>query len=144
MDNRSFVTSTSAYIDLDTKTVTISRAGHLPLYYYNSKEDKVESLKPNGIMLGFGNTQKFTDLLEEVVLDFNEGDVLLFITDGILETRDRSGSEFDESEILRMLSIYSSQSANEIKENILKRVKSFTGEMEQFDDMTIVVVKRNN
>lgn len=144
MDNRSFVTSTSAYIDLDTKTVTISRAGHLPLYYYNSKEDKVESLKPNGIMLGFGNTQKFTDLLEEVVLDFNEGDVLLFITDGILETRDRSGSEFDESEVLRMLSIYSSQSANEIKENILKRVKSFTGEMEQFDDMTIVVVKRNN
>ncbi len=144
MDNKSFVTSTSAYINLDTESVTISRAGHLPLYFYNSKLDKVENLKPNGIMLGFGNGAKFADLLEEIVIDFNPGDILLFITDGILETRDSSGNEFDEKEIIRMLNIYSSQSADEIKNNILSRVKSFTGEMEQFDDMTVVVVKRNS
>lgn len=144
MDNKSFVTSTSAYINLDSESVTISRAGHLPLYYYNSKEDRVENLKPNGIMLGFGNGAKFADILEEIVLEFNSGDILLFITDGILETRDNSGKEFDEKEIIKMLHIYSSQSAEEIKTNILRRVQSFTGEMEQFDDMTIVVVKRNN
>lgn len=144
MDNRSFVTSTSAYIDLNTETVTISRAGHLPLYYYNSKEDRVEILQPSGIMLGFGNGAKFADLLEEIKLDFTSGDVLLFITDGILETRDSNGNEFDEKEIIKMLSIYSSQSADDIKDNILRRVQSFSGDVEQFDDMTIVVVRRNS
>ena len=95
-------------------------------------------------MLGFGNGTKFADLLEEVKLDFSTGDVLLFITDGILETRDSSGNEFDEKEIIKMLAMYSSQTADEIKNNILRRVQSFTGDLEQFDDMTIVVVKRNS
>lgn len=144
MDNKSFVTSTSAFVDLDTETVTISRAGHLPLYFFNSRENRVENLKPNGIMLGFGNGAKFAELLEEIKIEFVPGDVLLFITDGILETRDSNGHEFDEKEIIKMLSIYSSQSAEEIKNNILRRVQSFTGDLEQFDDMTIVVVKRNS
>lgn len=144
MDKKSFVTSISAYIDLTANTVTISRAGHLPLYYYNSAEDKVEKIMPDGIMLGFGNSKKFDNLLEEVKIDFREGDILLFITDGILETRDSSGVEFDEKEILKMLTIYNHLSAEEIKGNILRRVRSFTGEAPQFDDMTIVVVKKNN
>lgn len=144
MDKRSFVTSTSAYIDLQTNSVTISRAGHLPLYYYNSKTEQVEKLMPKGIMLGFGNGAKFEDLLEEVKIHFSNGDILLFITDGILETRDSQGLEFDEKEILKMLSIYNTLTAEEIKNNILRRVKSFAGETEQFDDMTIVVVKKNN
>lgn len=143
IDKRSFVTSTSAYIDLTSNMVTISRAGHLPLYYYNSKLEKVEKIMPKGIMLGFGNGAKFEDLLEEVKIEFLEGDLLLFITDGILETRDSQGHEFDEKEIIKMLSIYNNLSADEIKNNILRRVKSFTGESEQFDDMTIVVVKKN-
>jgi serine phosphatase RsbU (regulator of sigma subunit) len=144
MDKKSFVTSISAYVDLDTKTVTVSRAGHLPLYYYNFETDKVEKIMPNGIMLGFGNSSKFESLLEEMKLSFNTGDILLFITDGILETRDSSGVEFDEKEILKMLSIYNNLSAEEIKNNILRRVNSFAAKSEQFDDMTIIVVKKNS
>ncbi len=144
IDNRSFITSTGAKFNINTNKVTLSRAGHLPLYHYISSTDSIEKLMPEGLMLGFGKGNNFENILEQIEIDFELGDVLLFLTDGLLEARNSADQEFDESEIIKMLNIYNGYSAEEIKNSILQRIQNFSADNEQFDDMTIVVVKKSS
>lgn len=144
IDNKSFITSTGAKFNITNNKVTLARAGHLPLYHYRSQTDEVVRLMPEGLMLGFGKNSDFENILEQIEIEFKEGDVLLFLTDGLLEARNSANQEFDESEIIKMLVYYNGHTAEEIKNYILQRIKNFTADNEQFDDMTLVVVKKNN
>jgi len=77
------------------------------------------------------------------VLDLQAGDIVIFYTDGIIEAENKMeemyGTERLEQTVRQM---NSAMNAEEILKTILQDVTDFVGSTEQYDDMTVVVVKK--
>lgn len=141
LDKNFFISCVITEFDKANKTVTISRAGHLPVYWFNSMTEKVELILPNGIVLGVNKGILFDKSIDEVKLNYNSNDVFVMISDGIIEARNATEDEFGEETLLKTINSNHSLTANEIRNNILNQVNIFSKNKEQFDDITIVVVK---
>ncbi|HUV37748.1 MAG TPA: SpoIIE family protein phosphatase, partial [Patescibacteria group bacterium] len=70
------------------------------------------------------------------------GDTLLIFSDGISEAQNDAGDEFGENRIAEIVSKQSDSSAVQIIDIVMQAVRDFTGDKPQFDDMTLLVVKR--
>ncbi len=141
MERKSFVTSLGADFDSATRRLVLARAGHLPLFYYHAQTQRVEKITPKGLGLGLDNHGVFAIELEEKVLQYEAGDVFLFVTDGVTEAQGRNDGEFGEDSLIKILESSSTLNANLIRDQVITAVKSFAGEMNQHDDQTVVVVK---
>jgi phosphoserine phosphatase RsbU/P len=100
MERRSFVTVLGAFFDSPARTVTLARGGHLPLYHYVAATGGVRRWLPRGLGLGLTATELFATELEEFSLTYAQGDVFLFITDGITEAHGVDREEFGEARLL--------------------------------------------
>jgi sigma-B regulation protein RsbU (phosphoserine phosphatase) len=138
---QSFITLTMGVFDLVSRRFRMVRAGHLPLIYYSAKDQSCQELVPAGIGIGLANGKIFKSRLEETSLELAAGDILLFFTDGVLETRSRRGEEFEPAFCLDILRQHGYDSAIELRQRILAQVQTQFGHDSQHDDMTLVVVK---
>ncbi|MDX1614705.1 MAG: SpoIIE family protein phosphatase, partial [Candidatus Promineifilaceae bacterium] len=80
--------------------------------------------------------------IEERAVDLNPGDSLILYTDGVTEALNEDMDEFG-LERLRYAA-YNSRGldADELKEAVITAVRDHTGDTAQFDDVTLVVLKR--
>lgn len=136
-----FITVLGAKFYLDKKLLKVSRAGHLPLYYYSSNIKKVIAITPSGIGLGLSDSNLFDNNLEEIELNYSKNDVFLFCTDGVIDAMNYSRECFGQERLSDLLLNNISASAVKIKDIILKEVHNFASDIFQFDDLTLVVVK---
>lgn len=141
LSSGSFITAFCIKFDIDNKKVNFTRAGHLPLYYFNKSENKVEVLTPKGLALGLNIDDIFKRNLEEQSLTYNAGDIFVLITDGITEARNSTQKEYEDERLFQIISKYSSFSSSEMINAILEDLKNFTGRTTQFDDITILIIK---
>jgi phosphoserine phosphatase RsbU/P len=141
IEKSSFVTALGTLFNPVLRTVSIARAGHLPLYWYRPDGDTIERIATRGLGLGLDDGSVFAAELEEKTLSYHMGDVLLFVTDGITEARNAEGEEFGEERLVHALRCTKNLSASEIRSRLLDEVKDFAGSTPQHDDQTVVVVK---
>jgi serine phosphatase RsbU (regulator of sigma subunit) len=141
LERKSFVTSIGAEFDAVKHQVVLARAGHLPLFYYRAKSRCVEKITPKGLGFGLDDEGVFAAELEEQTLQYDGGDIFLFVTDGITEAHGDNGAEFGEESVAKILESSSSLTADQIRDQIITAVKRFGAGMNQHDDQTIVVVK---
>ena len=80
--------------------------------------------------------------LEEKEIDLEEGDIVVFYTDGVTEAINSKKEEFGTDRLIHSIAESKGQSAKVIAETIKNRVVEFAGEEEQFDDLTLVVLKK--
>jgi sigma-B regulation protein RsbU (phosphoserine phosphatase) len=69
------------------------------------------------------------------------GDLLLLLTDGIVEARSPDGDAFGVRRALDVIRVYRADSARQIAVNLYHAVRAFSQETSQQDDITAVVVK---
>jgi len=69
------------------------------------------------------------------------GDLLVLYSDGVTEAPNTSEEQFGEERLLAAIEDCAQKSAAEIRDEILRRVRSFIGEKEVQDDLTLVVVR---
>lgn len=136
-----FISATASNFNTANNSVRFARAGHMPIYYYNSSKNTLERIVSKGMVLGLSKDNSFERNLDEIQLDYQQGDIFLFITDGITEARNSSRQEFSEDSLINIISKNHQLPAEEIKLMILREVDEFTLGVDQYDDMTIVVVK---
>jgi serine phosphatase RsbU (regulator of sigma subunit) len=141
MEKKSFITAVGATFDTGRQNLVLARAGHLPLYRFSARSAGVEAVTPRGLGLGLDNAGLFSSELEETSLQYDRGDILLFVTDGITEARDARNEEFGEERLLRILKEHASSSATQMRDLILDEVRSYAGQLSPHDDQTVVVVK---
>ena len=110
------------------------------LYATRSSMDYVT---PTGMGLGLSVGPIFEDSLEEKKIMMGEGDVCVFYTDGVTESRSAAGEEFGYERLMGVLKENRARSAEEIKEEIIQRVWSYTDAQGYDDDLTVFVVKWN-
>lgn len=70
------------------------------------------------------------------------GDAVLLVTDGLFEGTNAAGECFGLARLREAIRGLACSSADEIIQGLSARARDFVGEVEQADDITIVVVRR--
>ena len=79
---------------------------------------------------------------EQETTQLGSGDVVLFYTDGVTETVNTDGELYEEERLEAVAQRVKSESADQICQAIYDDVIAFQGEAEQFDDLTLMVLKK--
>ncbi len=124
---RKFVTCFYAELEVPTKRLKFTNAGHNPPMLMRGSGECIR-LNDGGSVIGAFQRSTFT----EREIQLCEGDKLLVFTDGVTEARDASGEEFGEHRLEQCLRSYRGSNAAELRSLILKEVTEFCGN--QFDD----------
>lgn len=130
-----FATLSVVIIDAQTSTVKYSGAGDLPIVYRKASGKSCEMIKSSGMLLGFSDNGQF----EDVEFKIEPNDLLLLITDGIIESRNNSGEQFGTERLSKLLRELpdSSDQLNYVKEQF----HTFTnGKYE--DDISMILIKK--
>jgi len=136
----SFFTVCIASINPDGNLL-LSRAGHLPVLYYQKNENTFKNLLPKGIGIGIAENGLFDSTLEEICIKPSKNDILVFYTDGVIETRNKFKQEYGEERLRQIISKYKDFSSNEIKNSIIENISLFRDDTPSHDDFTLVILK---
>ena len=127
-----FITLSVVIINKKTNKVKYSGAGDLPLMY---KRDKIGYIQSKGLLLGFDENSEYEDHEFEI----NPGDELFLLTDGIMESRNPWGEQFDHSGFTDALK--KSSEGDDTMEVIKKDFTDYTGGKYE-DDISLIEIKR--
>ena len=133
------VTMVIGTIDAEAKTLTLANAAHhaYPILLHDGES---KTLKTGGLPLGMRAGIKYS----EEQFQLQSGDVVIFMTDGIIEAQDSEGKMYSDSGRLEeSISQFTVDlSAEAMVDVILNDAMNFGGDKAQRDDdMTVVVAK---
>ena len=136
-----FVTACYVVLDTDKRQMTVCNAGHLPPLVRHAKlgavaggaPRRVERLEGASLALGVLDAPTY----EQETYDLSPGDVVLLMTDGVVEATDPSGTQLGFPPVEAALA--SGRTGPEISlGNVLEAVRKFVGDAAQYDDLTAV------
>jgi serine phosphatase RsbU (regulator of sigma subunit) len=131
---------TAALVDLHPPTGAIRwvGAGHLDNIIVRASGDAV-SLVSTGTPLGL-----LPAMLPygEVAHDLAPGDTLVLFSDGVTEAQGSDGEEFGEARLLDVLRQVADTPVAAVIDRIFHEIDVFAGQAPQFDDITMLVVRR--
>lgn len=142
LTKKSFVTAIYGIIDTEKGTFTFARAGHSPLFY--CRGSKVEKLIPEGIGLGLDYSNKFDNSIKEMEIKLNNNDILILFTDGINESINENKEEFGYRRLEEIVNKNSDLTVDELSNQIMRSVTTFSRNSSQHDDITLVLLKWNS
>jgi sigma-B regulation protein RsbU (phosphoserine phosphatase) len=98
------------------------------------------------IDLGFpiGLVDDIADFISHTIVDLQPGDGVVVYTDGIPEARNMDEQQYGIEALCEVISLNWHKSALEIKEAIVADVRQFIGKQKVFDDITLLVFKRQD
>ena len=133
------VTMVIGRVNAETHTMTLANAAHHahPLLV---REEQVQPLSARGMPLGMMAEVAY----REAEFQLQSGDVIVFMTDGIIEAHDGGGNKYQDTERLQRVTarLTPDMAASAMIDALIEDVLDFTGsKTEQEDDMTVVVVK---
>ena len=136
-DQSMFVTVFYGVVERPTRRLTYARAGHdHPLLLRNGS---LELLGGEGTLLGLLGPQLF--FLSEEVLSLAIGDRLVLYTDGLTDVQGPDGEFLDLEGLQAVAQDYNKQPPDTFCDSVFGALSDYRGAMEQFDDMTMLVVQ---
>ena len=111
---------------------------HTDLLIYRASNDRVDRLATDGLWLGIEND--IAPVTSDQTIVLNRGDVALFHTDGVTESRNPAGEFFDMDRLTRQFHDLHAASASEIVTKIANAAWSWAGTPK--DDVSLLAVKR--
>ncbi len=135
-----FITLFYGILDPIGGTLTYCNAGHNPPYLIRSSDqESVESLTRTGIAMGIETNSTWST--DTVAIE--PGDILVLYTDGIPDARDQDGDFFNDEAIIEIVRENIGRSAHEIQSSIINEVQNFSSDTPQDDDITLMVLVRD-
>ena len=134
-----FATLFFGVLDPSTGLLTYINGGHEPLLIMEYSGEVREYLNPTGPAVGITPDTNFK--IKQTRL--GPGDVLLGYTDGVTEALTAGGEFFSRERLLLMLE-RSSSSAAELLDQIAESVVAHIDEVDQYDDITMLAVRREH
>lgn len=137
MEFDSFVTVCYARFDTKLRRMDYVDCGHTRTVHFQRDKNSYRLLEGDNIPIGFARLEVYN----QVSVEFSEGDIFLFYSDGITETKSRNDEMFGEERLAQLLCSSSRLSSSQILRKIQKELSAFS-ESETFaDDLTCLVVK---
>ena len=151
-DEDLFVTSWFGKLNLKTGKLTFVNAGHnQPLIRHCNQENGLDEsckngnatfeyidIPPNFVLGGIGGIS-----YKQNELDLNSGDIIFLYTDGITEANNNYQGFYGEDRLKNIICKNEDESLDEIVKKIKNDVYEFCGDENQFDDMTMLIIKYN-
>ena len=131
-----FVTVVYGVLEPRTGILHYANGGHPPPYRF--RERQLLALARTGIPLGILPQATW----ETETMRLQEDDLLVLYTDGVTEAQNESGDFFDRQRLAAVLRRHEGRSAREIREALLAELARFTGDIDQVDDITLLVLAR--
>jgi serine phosphatase RsbU (regulator of sigma subunit) len=132
-----FITFFLAALDSRAKSLVYVNAGHWPGYVLDARGELRTVLRSTNMPLGI---DPLSDLRTSARLALSAGDLVLLLTDGIVETFSPDGRAFGAERALRTVRAHCGESPAEIISALFQEVGSF-GQDVQVDDRTAIVIK---
>jgi sigma-B regulation protein RsbU (phosphoserine phosphatase) len=136
-DGTRYVTLFLAQLDVPRRTLRFINSGHNPALLLRHLSGEIVSMNSSCPPLGlFGSA---ACAIDECHLE--NGDVMVFYTDGLTESENPSGDPFGTDRLLQVIRDNSGSSAEKIMNKIFDAAVDFRGGHTFNDDLTIVIVK---
>lgn len=132
-----FITACCATVDVGTREVRYANAGHPPALLLRAGDACWTVLEAEGMPLGTRRAIEFA----EVRIALRAGDVLVFYTDGITETRNEGGLMFGVERLGAIVVAHRDKAAESVVTAVLAALDAFRSSRQPDDDVTIVVMK---
>jgi len=135
-----FATLLFGVLDAKTRRFRYINAGYGPLLVYRKKNRRCTLVNPvrGSFPIGVLPDVQYE---EESPLSLRKGDVVLLCTDGIHEARNSADQEYGLQRLIELVPRFADREAEGIAAGIVEDVLGFAGEREQYDDMTLLVLK---
>ena len=136
-ESRLFVTATLALVDLDGATLELTNAGHPPTYLLRGGAVEEIAL-PGSPLGGLGQTYG------RRTLDLAADDVVVWLSDGLIEATDDRDRAFGYDGVVRALQTAAAAGkvpAVYVRDRLLEAVEAHTGGRPVEDDRTVVVMR---
>ncbi|MBI4613277.1 MAG: SpoIIE family protein phosphatase [Planctomycetes bacterium] len=139
-DKKTFMTMNLLRWDSAKRRLVYTGAGHEHLILCPAGDAKPRVFRAGGMALGISDRNDET--FQERQIPVNPGDTLVLYTDGVTEAIDRLREQFTLDRLVRTVHRLKKEPLDRMVEGTLARVREFTGDVEQFDDITLVVARR--
>jgi serine phosphatase RsbU (regulator of sigma subunit) len=135
-----FLTAFYAILDTGSGRLVYANAGHNRPLWKQAATGQIRELAANGIVLG---VLAGIDL-EERAIDVAPGDMLVLYTDGVTEAMDADHRQFGRERLHAALAACAGAGARQALDSVVSVLGEFTGDTQQSDDITILVVRRSS
>jgi len=133
-----FVTLFYSDYDPRTRKLRFANAAHNPPLLWKSSDQKIIKLDAEGFVLGLQKEAEYQ--CGEIKL--TENDLVLYYTDGVIDTSNSLGERFDEERLMKIFTRLCKQSftSQEILNKIFKKLDDFTGQNRHLEDDASIVI----
>jgi serine phosphatase RsbU (regulator of sigma subunit) len=133
-----FATLLLAHLDTASWSIVYSSAGHVPGYILSAAGEVKSVLESTGLPLSIMPDADFPAV---IVPPLEPGEVLLLVTDGILEAQDGDGEMFGVERLLEVVRAHQELPARQVLEALYRSLDDYCETPAPLDDMTAIVVK---
>lgn len=135
-----FITVFYGVLDTESGEYIYCNAGHNPpIVFFNAGDGDQSELIRTGMPLGILAEGTW----EQSRVTLNPGDLLVGYTDGITESQNDAGEFFGEQQLAESIQANRNLRLKPIQDALMDRIKDFAGTSHQFDDMTLLMVRRS-
>jgi len=133
-----FVTLFYSDYDPRTKKLRFANAAHNPPLLWKNSDQKIIKLDAEGFVLGLQKDAEY----RYCEIKLNENDLVLYYTDGVIDTSNSLGERFEEERLIKTLTKLCKQSytSQEILNKIFKKLDDFTGQNRNLEDDASIVI----
>ena len=136
-----FITAFVGVLDPATHRLRFHSGGQGPILHFRAATGDCTTYGPTSFPLG---AMRLSALQPGGVLTLAPGDIVLLLSDGIYEYRGAHGEQFGQHRVETLVRNHQGLSAAALAGVLLDAVQHFAAGANQEDDMTVVLLKRQN
>jgi sigma-B regulation protein RsbU (phosphoserine phosphatase) len=133
-----FVALLYAVLNAQDRSLILCSAGQTQPVHIAAQNDRATLIETEGDTFPLGILDDAD--YEETRIQLEAGDKVVFYTDGIVEAMNEEEEMFGFDRLLEMVQSSKSNTADDLLNEIVNKVKDFTGSAPQHDDLTVIVV----
>ncbi len=134
-----FITAFIGLLDPGTHELRFHSGGQGPIFHFQAATGTWVSHKPTSFPMG---AMPLASLRPAVSVGMLPGDILVVVSDGFFEYENAQGEQFGERRVQDVVQAHAAKPTAELVALLMQAVEGFAGAAPQEDDMTAVLVKR--
>ncbi|HEY2390042.1 MAG TPA: PP2C family protein-serine/threonine phosphatase [Candidatus Angelobacter sp.] len=116
--------------------MTYVNAGHIPPFIVR-KDGHIERTTEGDMPIGLMPSVPY----RHHTIHLNRGDLIVCVSDGIVEAQKMDGELWEESRLESILLEFRHEPVRHLAERLIRGVDEFVGSVDQFDDITIIIIR---